>query len=203
MTIRMSEQSSEDGVRTLSDARLVTGIARLQQGALAEVHRRYGGAVLALAQRLLMSEALAEEVAQDVLVDLWRNPTAFDPERGSLRSYLFAQTHGRSVDLLRSEHARRSREERSARLSRHEVRDVDREAWMLFAGAQARAALESLSDGERVAIELAYFGGFTYRQVAADLGEPEGTIKGRIRTGLARMRATLRAEGIEDPWPAS
>jgi RNA polymerase sigma-70 factor, ECF subfamily len=203
MSMPTPEQPSEGDIQSLSDARLVIGIARHHQDALAEVHRRYGGAVLALARRMLLSEALAEEVAQDVLVDLWRNPTTYDPERGSLRSYLFARTHGRSVDLLRSEHARRSREERSARLSRHEVRDVDREAWLLFAGAQARAALESLSDGERVAIELAYFDGLTYRQVAADLGEPEGTIKGRIRTGLGRMRAALRAEGIEDPWPAS
>jgi RNA polymerase sigma-70 factor (ECF subfamily) len=199
----MPEQPSEGDVRALSDARLVVSIARLQQDALAQVHRRYGGAVLAFARRLLRDRALAEDVAQDVFVQLWRNPTAFDPERGSLRSYLFAQTHGRGVDLLRSEHARRSREERSVRLTPHEGGAVDREAWLLFAGAQARAALESLSDGERVAIELAYFGGLTYRQVAADLGEPEGTVKTRIRTGLARLRAALRAEGIEDPWPAS
>jgi RNA polymerase sigma-70 factor, ECF subfamily len=199
----MLEQPSDEDVRALSDARLVVSIARLQQDALAEVHRRYGGAVLAFARRLLHDRAPAEDVAQDVFVHLWRNPTAFDPERGSLRSYLFAQTHGRSVDLLRSEHARRTREERSVRLTPHEGSAVDREAWLLFAGTQARAALESLNDGERVAIELAYFGGLTYREVAADLGEPEGTIKTRIRTGLARMRATLRAEGIEDPWPAS
>lgn len=202
MTIPKSEQPCDDDVEALSDARLVVGIARLRQDALAEVHRRYGGAVLSFARKLLHDRALAEDVAQDVFVQLWRNPMAFDPERGSLRSYLFARTHGRSVDLLRAEHSRRSREERSARLSRHEGGEVDREAWLLFAGAQARAALESLSEGERVAIELAYFGGLTYRQVAADLEEPEGTIKGRIRTGLTRMRARLRAEGIEDTWPS-
>jgi RNA polymerase sigma-70 factor (ECF subfamily) len=203
MTTPMSEQRSEDDVRDLSDARLVVGIAGLDQDALAEVYRRYGGAVLALARRLLHDRALAEDVAQEVFVRLWRNPIAFDPERGSLRSYLFAQTHGRSVDLVRAEHARRTREERSARLARDEASEVEREAWLLFAGAQARAALESLNQDERVAIELAYFGGLTYRQVAAELGEPEGTVKGRIRTGLARLRASLRAEGIEDPWPAS
>jgi RNA polymerase sigma-70 factor (ECF subfamily) len=199
----MLEQPSEGDMRAFSDARLVVGIARLQEDALAEVHRRYGGAVLAFARRLLHDRALAEDIAQDVFVHLWRNPTAFDPERGTLRSFLFARTHGRSVDVLRAEHARRSREERSVRLTPREGGEVDREAWLLFAGAQARTALESLNDGERVAIELAYFGGLTYRQVAADLGEPEGTVKTRIRSGLARMRATLRAEGIEDPWPAS
>jgi len=203
MTIPMSEHPSDDDVRALSDARLVVAVARLQQDALAEVHRRYGGALFALAQRLLHNRSLAEEVAQDVLVRLWRNPTAFDPERGSLRSYLFAQTHGRSVDLVRAEEARRSREERAVRLSCPESGEVEREAWALFVGAQARTALESLSDPERAAIELAYFGGLTYRQVAAQLEEPEGTIKGRIRSGLARMRATLRAGGIEDPWLTS
>jgi len=199
----MSEHPSDDDVRALSDARPVVGIARMQQDALAQVHRRYGGALVALAQRLLHNATLAEDVAQEVLVRLWRNPTAFDPERGSLRSYLFAQTHGRSVDLVRTEQARRSREERSARLSFPESGEVEREAWLLFVGAQARAALDSLSEPERAAIELAYFGGLTYREVAVQLEEPEGTIKGRIRAGLARMRATLRAEGIEDPWPAS
>jgi len=203
MTIPMPDHPSDDDVRALSDARLVVGIARAHQDALAEVHRRYGGALVGLAQRLLRNRSLAEDVAQDVLVRLWRNPTAFDPERGSLRSYLFAQTHGRSVDLVRAEHARRSREERSVRLSSPESGEVEREAWQLFVGAQARAALDSLSEPERAAIELAYFGGLTYRQVAVQLEEPEGTIKGRIRSGLARMRATLRAEGIEDPWPTS
>jgi RNA polymerase sigma-70 factor (ECF subfamily) len=203
MTIPMSEHPSDDDIRALSDARLVVGIARMQQDALAEVHRRYGGALVGLAQRLLQNRSLAEDVAQEVLVRLWRNPTAFDPERGSLRAYLFALTHGRSVDLVRAEQARRSREERSVRLSAPESGEVEREAWLLFVGAQARAALDSLSDPERAAIELAYFGGLTYRQVAVELEEPEGTIKGRIRSGLARMRATLRAEGIEDPWPTS
>jgi len=202
MTVPTPDQSLED-VRALSDTRLVVGVGRLRQDALAEIHRRYGGAIVGLAQRLLQSRVLAEDVAQDVFVRLWRNPTAFDPDRGSLRSYLFALAHARSVDLVRSEQARRKREERSARLSPSESGEVEREAWLLYAGAQTRAALESLSDDERAAIELAYFGGFTYRQVADRLDEPEGTIKGRIRAGLARMRTTLRREGIEDPWPAN
>ncbi|HEX6311578.1 MAG TPA: sigma-70 family RNA polymerase sigma factor [Acidimicrobiia bacterium] len=193
----------DDDVRRLSDTRLVVGIARMDEEALAEVHRRYGGAVVALAQRVLANRALAEDVAQDVFVGLWKHPTAFDPDRGSLRSYLLTRTHGRSVDLVRAERARRSREERSLRLARPVAGDVEREAWLLFAGAQARAALDALSDGERSAIELAYFGGLTYQQVATQLGEPEGTIKSRIRAGLARMRSALRAEGIEEPWQES
>ena len=157
---------------------------------------------MALAQRVLNNQALAEDVTQELFVSLWRNPTAFDPERGSLRAYLLAQTHGRSVDLVRAEEARRSREERSARLSPQETGEVEREAWLLFAGARARAALDTLSAGERSAIELAYFGGLTYLQVAAHLDEPEGTVKGRIRSGLTRLRSALRSEGLEDPWHA-
>jgi len=196
------QQPSEDHIRGLSDTRIVVGIARQQQDALAEAHRRYGGAVVALAQRVLSNPALAEDVAQDIFVGLWRNPTAFDPDRGSLRAYLLAQTHGRSVDLVRAEESRRSREERSARLSPQETGEVEREAWLLFAGARTRAALDSLSEGERSAIELAYFGGLTYRQVADHLDQPEGTVKGRIRSGLGRLRSALRAEGIEEPWQA-
>jgi RNA polymerase sigma-70 factor (ECF subfamily) len=196
-------QHPDDEVRRHSDTRLVVGIARTEEEALAETHRRYGGAVVALAQRVLGNRALAEDVAQEIFVRLWRNPTAFDPDRGSLRSYLLTQTHGRSVDLVRAEEARRSREERSVRLSPTEAGDVEREAWLLFAGAQARAALDSLNEGERTAIELAYFGGLTYQQVAAHLDEPEGTIKSRIRAGLARLRSVLRAEGIEEPWQGS
>lgn len=194
------EQLSDDDVRRFGDTRLVVGIGRMEEEALAEIHRRYGGAVVALAQRVVGNRALAEDVAQEIFVRLWRSPTTFDPERGSLRSYLLTQTHGRSVDLVRAEQARRTREERSARLSRPEAGDVEREAWLLFAGAQARAALDSLSEGERAAIELAYFGGLTYQQVAAQLDEPEGTVKSRIRAGLARLRSALRAEGIEEPW---
>lgn len=189
-------------MRGLSDTRLVVGIARQQQGALAEAHRRYGGAVVALAQWVLNNPALAEDVAQEIFVGLWRNPTAFDPDRGSLRAYLLAQTHGRSVDLVRAEESRRSREARSARLTPRETGDVEREAWLLLAGARTRAALDALSEGERSAIELAYFGGLTYRQVAAHLEEPEGTVKARIRSGLIRLRSALRAEGIEEPWQA-
>ena len=98
-----------------SDAALVVAIARYHQDALAEVYRRHAGAVFGLARRLLSERTLAEEVVQEVFLRLWNDPERYDPSRGTLRSYLLAQTHGRSVDLLRSEGARRSREEREAR----------------------------------------------------------------------------------------
>src|SRR5215211_9159690 len=101
-----------DGLQEMSDAALVVAIARYHQDALAEAYRRHAGAVFGLARRLLSERALAEEVVQEVFLRLWNDPERYDPSRGTLRSYLLAQAHGRSVDLLRSEGARRAREER-------------------------------------------------------------------------------------------
>ena len=91
----------------VGDAALVFAVARYEQAALAEVFRRHGGAVHGLARRLLGDDAPAEEVVQEVFLRLWRQPERFDPDRGSLRSFLLAQAHGRAVDLIRSEEARR------------------------------------------------------------------------------------------------
>src|SRR5258708_5671557 len=104
-----------DDIRDASDAILVVGVGRYRHEALAEAYRRPAGAVFALSRRLLVDRTLAEEVVQEVFLRLWHHPEKFDPERGSLRSFLLAQTHGRSVDILRSEVSRRQREERDPR----------------------------------------------------------------------------------------
>lgn len=179
-----------------SDASLVVAIARFHQGALAEAYRRHAGAVYGLARRLLSDQAQAEEVVQEVFLRLWNHPDRFDPERGTLRSFLLAHAHGRSVDLLRSETSRKRREEREARAAATSSYDVDREVWDMALAGHVRSALERLAEGERTAIELAYFGGRTYREVAAELGEAEGTIKSRIRSGLKRLRSELVSAGI-------
>jgi RNA polymerase sigma-70 factor, ECF subfamily len=178
-----------------SDAQLVVGIGRYEEGALAEVYRRHAGPVLGLARRLLVDDQAAEDVAQDVFVSLWRQPDRFDPQRGSLRSYLLTLAHGRAVDVARSSSARRRREERQTREAATGGYDLEHEVWDLHLAAQVREALAELSATERRAIELAYFGGRTYREVAQLLEEPEGTIKSRIRTGLQRIRASLVASG--------
>jgi RNA polymerase sigma-70 factor (ECF subfamily) len=191
---------AKDDLRDASDPRLVVGIARFHEEALAEAYRRHGGAVFALSRRLTGERALAEEVVQEVFLRLWNEPDRFDPERGSLRSYLLAHAHGRSVDLIRAETSRRNREERGARLTAESGYDLEREVWDLALADQVRDALESLSAGERAAIELAYFGGHTYREVARLLDEPEGTVKSRIRSGLSRLRSSLVDAGIGGPW---
>ncbi len=188
-----SARVREDDLTQASDAQLVVAIGRWRQDALAEAYRRHGGAVFALACRVLTDRLLAEEVAQDVFVRLWHEPGRFDPQRGSLRSFLLAHAHNRAVDIVRSEEARRGRERRQhqerVRVSAGE--DVEGDVWDLTVAEHVRDALGLLPPGERQAIEMAYFGGKTYRQVAASLGEPEGTVKSRIRSGLRRLRDNL------------
>ena len=179
-----------------SDAALVVSIGRYHEDALAEVYRRHAGAVFALARRLLADRTLAEEVVQEVFLRLWNNPDRFDPDRGSLRSYLLAQCHGRSVDLIRSESSRRRREEKELTLAAEAGYDLEHEVWDMAVADRVKVTLQSLPEGEREAILLAYFGGHTYREVADLLGTPEGTVKSRIRSGLKKMRGELAGIGI-------
>ncbi len=193
---RMSRSMAE-----LSDAALVVTIGRWHDDALAEVYRRHGGAVFALARRVLGDPARAEEVVQEVFVRLWNQPERFDPERGTLRSFLLAQTHGRSVDVIRSDRARSDREQRQAQRTAEAGYDLEREVWDLAVAEKVRDAVMELPEPERRAIELAYFGGRTYREVAAELDAPEGTIKSRIRNGLKRMRLSLAETSASVAWP--
>lgn len=178
------------------DATLVAEVGRSSEVALAELYQRHAGAVLALARRVLGDRDRAEEVVQEVFLRLWTAPGKFDPARGSLRSYLLAQSHGRAIDILRSESARRQREERDARAEPAPAYDLESEVVELAIAERVREAMDALTPDERRAVELAYFGGRTYREVAAALGEPEGTIKSRIRSGLGRMRTELAAVGV-------
>jgi RNA polymerase sigma-70 factor (ECF subfamily) len=173
-----------------SDASLAMAVARWKEDALAEIYRRHAGAVFGLARRLLYDERLAEEVSQEVFVRLWREPERFDPSRGSLRSFLLSVTHGRAIDLLRSETSRRAREER-AKYTAEAGYDLEQELVDLTTAEHVREAVAKLPATERKAIELAYFGGHTYREVATMMDEPEGTIKSRIRSGLRRMQREL------------
>jgi RNA polymerase sigma-70 factor (ECF subfamily) len=182
---------SAPDLTTASDAALVVSISRYHQEALAEAYRRHGGAVFGLARRLLNDPSIAEELVQEVFLRLWNQPEKFDPARGSLRAYLLAHCHGRSVDVLRSDSSRRRREQRDAQRTAEAGYDLEHEVWDLSVAEHVRTAVQALPKGERDAIELAYFGCYTYREVAQLLQQPEGTVKSRIRAGLRRMRETL------------
>ena len=187
----MGTSATERDLRSRSDAALVIAISRYREDALAETYRRHGGAVFGLASRLLRDRPAAEEVLQEVFLRLWNEPDKFDPDRGSLRSFLLAQCHGRAVDVLRSDGARRRREERDAREAAVAGYDLEHEVWDLMIAENVRDAVALLPEGERSAIELAYFGGRSYREVAELLDTPEGTVKSRIRSGLRRLRESL------------
>ena len=194
MTARMTDAQR----RAAADGDLAVAVLDRDEPALAELYRRHGDTCFALARRVMNDRVLAEEVVQEVFLRLWRQPERFDAERGSMRSFLFAQVHGRAVDLLRAETARRAREEREALRSPTVDDDLERAVMELTEGEAVRRALQMLSEGERQAIELAYFGGHTYKEVAVLLEQPEGTVKSRIRSGLLRLRAALIELGVSE-----
>jgi len=182
------------------DGALVAAIGRWKDAALAEVFRRHSGAVHGLARRVLGSSSLAEEVTQDVFLGLWKQPEQFDVGRAPLRTLLLTKAHSRAVDLVRAEAARHNREQRTASDRAAAGYDLELYVWDLAVAGQVKTAVETLPEGERQAIEMAYFDGRTYRDVASLLGEPEGTIKSRIRSGLRRLRMMLTEHGVESPW---
>ncbi len=182
---------NEPHLTSIEDSALVAHIVDLNEAALSEAYRRYGPTVTALANRILNDRNLADDVTQDVFVWLWQNAKRFDPQRGKLRTLLLTQTHGKAVDLIRSRNARHAREDRIATESPRFADDIDAELLAITESEEIRGALEKLQPDERTAIELAYFGGNTYREVATLLDQPEGTIKTRIRTGLKRLHGFL------------
>lgn len=184
------------GLQEFTDNELALAINAGDEPSLAEAYRRHSGSVFGLAKRILRNDDLAGDVVQEVFLRLWKAPEKFDPQRGSLRSYLLSHTHGRSVDLIRSEDSRRIREEREARLTAESGLNLEEEVWEMSLAESVRNAVAELDENERRAIELAYFGGFTYREVARILSTPEGTIKSRIRSGLKRLNVSLEAAGL-------
>jgi RNA polymerase sigma factor (sigma-70 family) len=189
VTIRAVHGSAGTDDRELA-ARLAGG----DQAALAQVYDRYGSLVFGLARRILRDEALAEDVTQEVFLFLWEHPERFDPARGTLRSWLGLLAHRRSVDRVRAE-VRVTRTEARHRASEHPEPvfiDIDEQLSLGWLADQVRAALDQLPTAQRDAVVLAYFGGRTYRDVAAELDIPEGTAKSRLRLALSRLAELLR-----------
>lgn len=159
----------------------------------------HGTSVLGIARRVLADPNLAEEVAQDTFVALWRRPGAFDPERGSLRSFLLVVARNKAVDLVRREEARK-RATDSLLQEAGSASDTAADDERIEDREEIRKALSQLSLVQREAIVLAYFGGRTYREVARELKIPEGTAKTRLRDGLVRLRTLLGASEESAGW---
>jgi RNA polymerase sigma-70 factor (ECF subfamily) len=180
-----------------SDAGDLLQVVRRDQSALARIYDRLGNAVYGLSRQVLKDEGLAQDVTQEIFLRLWNEPQRFDPERGSLRSFLLREAHSRSIEKVRSEEARRQRESRSEFRDRPVLRDTEDDVITSLTSNEVRNALSQLPDAERSAIVLAYYGGHSYREVASVLGAPEGTIKSRIRSGLLKLSSLLGDEGSE------
>jgi RNA polymerase sigma-70 factor (ECF subfamily) len=179
------------------DSELVAAIGQGDGVAMAEVVRRHREPVIAFARRLVGDQSRAEEISQEVFVRLWEHPDRFDPQRGALRAFLLAMTHGRALDVVRSDVARQRREERVVDPEIASGHDAGEQVVARTVADTLRAALSLIPESERRAVELAYFGGHSYRAVASLLDEPEGTVKSRIRSGLARLRTVLADQDLQ------
>jgi RNA polymerase sigma-70 factor (ECF subfamily) len=177
-----------------ADAELARRIVAQEPDALNDAYRLYGHRVYRVAYGLLRREELAQDVAQDVFVRLWQRPHRFDASRGSLSSFLQLDAHGRSVDLIRSEESRSKREIANVRLSSTHQDGPEEEAMKMITSDRVRTALGALKESERAPIAMAFYLGYSYRKVASVLGVPEGTVKSRIRSGMAKLRDTLGTE---------
>ena len=175
--------------------------ARLAAGddhALAEVFDALAHSVYGSALRVLGDNSAAQDVVQDVFVELWRHPGRYDPAAGTLRTYLSVLARHRAVDLVRSELRRVARQERShRRTSASLVADVGDEVLAAENAGLVRSAVRLLPASQRQVIELAYFAGLTCREVAQAVGIPEGTAKSRLRLALAKLEEMLDRQLLE------
>jgi RNA polymerase sigma factor (sigma-70 family) len=190
--------------RGLRDGQLVELVAQRDAGALEALYDRYGRAAYSLARRVLTEETLAQDVVQEVFLSLWRDARRFDPGRGTVATYLLSMTHHRAVDVVRrEENLRRWRTSDEGLESEADPKArVEDEVEASERRAEVRAALAELPAAQREALLLAYFGGYTQREVAALIGVPLGTVKTRMAAGMRKMKEALQDAGREEqhPW---
>jgi RNA polymerase sigma-70 factor, ECF subfamily len=183
----------ETDIRNLADEEVMQLVQRGDPRAFELLYDRHAGAAFSLAYRIVGKRSTAEDVVQEALLSIWRSRLRYDQTRGSVRTWVLGIVHNRAVDGLRRNavHDRR-REPLDVVEERHEAPErTDVEVARREEARTVRGALETLPEEQRRAIELAYFGGFTQTQIAELLGEPVGTVKGRMRLGLDKMRREL------------
>ena len=190
--------------RGLRDGQLVELVAQKDAGALEALYDRYGRAAYSLARRILTEETLAQDVVQEVFLSLWRDARRFDAGRGTVATYLLSMTHHRAVDVVRrEENLRRWRtSDEGLELAPDPKARVEDEVEASERRTEVQAALAELPAAQREALLLAYFGGYTQREVAALVGVPLGTVKTRMAAGMRKMKEALQDAGREEqhPW---
>ena len=180
-------------MRTLADEELMQLVHDGDVRAFEVVFDRHASAAFSLAYRMCGRRATAEDIVQDAFLSLWRSGSGYDPRRGSVRSWVLSVVHNRAVDALRRLGAKAGLDVpddgMAERLPSGETTDAEVERRDDV--RQVRTALDELPPDQRQVIELAYFGGFTHNQIAEMLNLPPGTVKGRMRLGLTKMRFFL------------
>ncbi|TQL90348.1 RNA polymerase sigma-70 factor (ECF subfamily) [Actinoallomurus bryophytorum] len=170
---------------------LLTHVARGDQAAFERVYDEVSGPVYGLALRIVRDPAQSEEVAQEVLIDVWRTASRYEPGRGSAMSWVMMLAHRRAVDRVRSAQAASEREQRAGRDAGPAYDEVAENVQVNLEREQVRRCLSTLTETQRESITLAYYVGYTYREVGELLKVPLGTIKTRMRDGLIRLRDCL------------
>lgn len=182
------------GYAALGDAALCALVGEGDGSALEALYNRYGRISYALARRILTDEQLAQDVVQEVFLTVWRDPARYDSARGGFSTWLLTLTHHKAVDSVRREENLRKRRAPAEALefAPSTADDVDDEVWTGVRRDRVRLALAALPDAQRQALGLAYFGGYTQREIAKLTDTPLGTVKTRMLTGMKRLRETLR-----------
>lgn len=190
----------------LDDRALVARVTEGDGGALEALYARYGRACYGLARRILVDEQLAQDAVQEVFLAVWRDASRFDASRGGFSTWLLSMTHHKAVDSVRREENLRKRRTTDDVLETRESESpqVEDAVWSLLRRERVREVLQTLPDAQREALTLAYFGGYTQREIAGLTDTPLGTVKTRMLAGMRRMKESLdglsnAAGGLEPP----
>jgi len=185
-----SAKSSREELRKLADEELMQRVGANDADAFEIVFERHVDAAFALAYRICGRRSTAEDVAQEAFLAMWRSGARYDRTRGSVRTWALGIVHYRAVDALRRDgaHARRRVSDDGLEEAIEAPERTDAQAIDNATSEQIRSALDELPTEQRRVIELAYFGGFTHVEIASMLGTPVGTVKGRMRLGLEKLR---------------